>query len=140
MTTRAGHVDSQQASRLNWFKNTAYPAAPTNTYLALYAGSMPKSDGTGGNEISPASRPAITFGAVATDANGRHYMSNNAVNSITLTNTSQAEVIGFGIMSATSGGTPYYSDRFPAPFPVAAGATISIPAGAIRVFAEPATI
>lgn len=139
-TARAGHNDAQQAARLNWFGGSAYPAAPLNTYLGLYAGKMPVSDGTGGTEVSPATRPAITFGAVAVDANGRHYMANNAVNGITLTNASAAEVIGFGIFSANSGGTPIYYDRLPGAFQVAAGGTVSIPAGAIRIFAEPPTI
>lgn len=140
ITQRAGHNDTQQAARLNWFGGTAYPAAPVTLYLALYAGKMPKSDGTGGTEVSPATRPAITFGSVAQDANGRHYFANNAVNNITLTNTSPAEVIGFGLCSVSSAGTPLYYDRLASPFQVATGATISIPAGAIRVFAEPPTI
>lgn len=139
-STRTGHNDAQQAARLNWFGGSAYPAAPINTYLGLYAGKMPLSDGTGGTEVSPATRPAITFGAVAQDANGRHYMSNNAVSNIVLTNASAAEIIGFGIFSANSGGTPIYYDRLPAPFEAQAGATVNIPAGAIRLFAEPPTI
>ena len=139
-TARAGHNDAQQAARLNWFTGSAYAAAPTTIYLGLYAGKMPLSDGSGGTEVSPATRPAITFGAVTQDANGRHYMANNAVSNIVLTNTSAAEIIGFSIFSANSGGTPLYYDRLPGAFQVAAGATVSIPAGAIRVYAEPPTI
>lgn len=139
-TARAGHNDAQQVARLNWFTGSAYGAAPTTIYLGLYAGKMPLSDGSGGTEVSPATRPAITFGSVTTDANGRHYMANNAVSNIVLTNTSAAEIIGFGIFSANSGGTPLYYDRLPGAFQAAAGATVSIPAGAIRVYAEPPTI
>lgn len=139
-TSRSGHPDTIQVSRLNHLKGTTYPAAPGATYLALYAGSLPLSDGSGGNEISPATRPAITFGSISTDGNGRHYMTNNAVNNITLTNTSAAEIVGFGICSANSGGTPLYFDRLPGGFQVAAGATITIPAGMIKIFAEPPTI
>ena len=128
-TQRAGWVDAQQSARL------------TGTYyLALYGGVRPASDGTGGNEIGPATRPAITFGAVAQDANGRHYQDNIAVSGIVLTNTGSAQIVGFGICTAATGATVVYSDRFPRPFQVTAGQTITIPAGAIRMFAEPPTI
>lgn len=128
-TLRAGWVDAQQSSRLSgtW-------------YLALFGGQLPKSDGTGGTEIGPATRPAITFGSVSQDANGRHYQDNVAVSGIVLTNTSAAQVVGFGICTAATGATVVYIDRFPRPFQVGAGMTITIPAGAIRMFAEPATI
>lgn len=139
VTMRTGHNDAQQASRLNWFGATTYPAAPAATYLGIFT-KLPLSDGSGAVEISPATRPAITFAAVAQDFNGRHYMSNVAVTGIVLTNTSAAQVLGFGIFSANSGGTPIYSDKLPSSFQVAAGATISIIAGAIRLYAEPPTI
>ena len=128
-TQRAGWVDAQQSSRLSgtW-------------YLALYGGSKPASDGTGGNEIGPATRPAITFGSVAQDANGRHYQDNNAVSGIVLTNTSPAHITAFGICTAATGATVAYTDRFPRPFQVGAGMVITIPAGAIRMYAEPPTI
>lgn len=129
MTQRAGWVDAQQSARLSG-----------TFYLALYAGQVPLSNGTGGNEVGPATRPSITFGSVAQDANGRHYQANNAVNNIVLTNTSPAWISGFGICSAATGATVLYIDRLPTPYQVAKGATISIPAGAIRMYAEPATI
>jgi hypothetical protein len=131
-TLRAGWVDSQQSTRLS----------VGTVYLAIYAGSLPVSDGTGGTEISPATRPAITFGSVAQDFNGRHYQPNVAVNNIVLTNTSPCTVLGFGICTAAVKGdaTVIYLDHLPQPFQVAKGATISIPAGAIRMYAEPATI
>ena len=129
-TKRTGWTDSQQSSRLTL----------GSVFLALYAGSMPVSDGTGGNEVSPASRPAITFGAVAQDGNGRHYQDNNAVSGITLTNTTAAHLVGFGICTAATGATVIYLDRLKSSFQVSAGQTITIPAGAIRVYAEPPTI
>lgn len=136
-TKRAGFVDSFHNSRLTHITGTVYPANPAGTFLALYAGSMPVSDGTGGTEVT-GTRPAITLGAPQTDFNGRAYITHAAaVSSITLTNTSPAEVVGFGIFAANSGGTPIYVDRMPAPFQVAAGATISIPAGAVKLYAEP---
>ena len=130
MTQRAGWVDAQQSTRLS----------VGTVYLAIYAGQVPLSSGSGGNEVSPASRPAITFGSVVQDANGRHYQPNNAVNNIVLTNSAPAWISGFGICTAATGATVIYIDRLPTPFQVAKLATISIPAGAIRMYAEPATI
>lgn len=128
-TQRAGWVDAQQSSRLTgtWF-------------LALYGGQLPKSDGTGGVEIGPATRPSITFSAVAQDGNGRHYQDNIAVTGIVLTNASASHIVGFGICTAATGATVVYSDRFPRPFQVGAGMALTIPAGSIRMFAEPPTI
>lgn len=139
--TRRGFIDSYHDSRLTHLKNTAYPTALTSTFLGLFAGNIPLSDGSGGTEVSPATRPGITFGSLTTDPSGRKYMTNSsAITGIVLTNTSPAEIIGFGIFSANSGGTPVYVDVLPAPFQVSAGQTISIPAGGIRVYAEPPTL
>ena len=129
-TGRLGWTDANQVSRL------------TGTwYLAIHAGATPVSDGTGGNEVGPATRPAITFGAVVQDpATQRHYQSNNAVNNIVLTNTAPCWISGFAICSAATGATVQYTGIFPTPYQVAKLATINIPAGAIRMYAEPATI
>lgn len=138
---RRGFVDSYHDARINHLKNTSYPAALVSAFLGLYAGSIPLSDGSGGTEVSPATRPTITFGSTQTDPSGRKYISNSAaITGIVLTNASPAEIIGFGIFSANSGGTPIYMDVLPAPFQVSAGQTISIPAGAIKVYAEPPTL
>lgn len=128
-TNRAGWVDSQQSARLSG-----------TFFLAIYGGQLPLSDGSGGVEVSPASRPAITFGAVTQDANGRHYQANNAVNGIVLTNNNPTWINGFGICSAATGATVVYLDKLPTPFQVMKLATINIPAGAIRMYAEPPTI
>lgn len=139
-TARRGYIDSYHGSRLTHLTGTTYPAAPTTLYLGIYAGKIPASDGTGGTEVSPATRPAITLGATQTDYNGRQYITNSALSGIVLTNTAAAEIIGFGLFGASSGGTPIYVDLLPAAFQVQAGATISIPAGAIKIYAEPPTI
>src|SRR5579859_774145 len=137
---RTGFNDTYHQSRINHLAGTSYPAAPTNLYLGLYMGAMPNSAGTGGTEVSPATRPGITLAAPTTDSNNRYYVTHSAaVSSITLTNTAAGEIVGFGLFSATSGGTPIYFDRLP-PFQVTAGQTISIPAGTVKVYAEPPTI
>lgn len=129
MTQRAGWVDAQQSARL------------TGTYfLAVYGGQLPKSDGTGGAEVGPATRPSITFGAAQQDGNGRHFAYNNAVNGIVLTNTSPCWINGFGLCSAATGATVVYIDKLPTPYQVMKLATISIPANAIKFYAEPPTI
>jgi len=139
-TGRTGHLDAQQTARLNYLKGTAYATAPSTVYLGIFASSMPLSDASGGNEISPATRPAITFGSVTQDANGRHFMTNSsAVNNVVLTNTSATEIVGFGVFTANSAGTLLYMDRI-YPYQVAAGATVSFPVGSIKVYAEPPTI
>ena len=126
-TRRVGWLDAQQSSRLSgtW-------------YLALYAGVLPLSDGSGGMEIGPATRPAIPFNAPVQDGNGRHYQ-DNTIMTVTLTNTSAAHIVGFGCCSAATGATVQYSGWWHYG-QVSPGQTITIPAGAIRMYAEPATI
>jgi hypothetical protein len=139
--TRRGFIDSYHSSRLTHLTGTSYPASPTTIYLGVYAGKLPLSDGSSGSEISPATRSTLTLGSTQTDANGRQYITNaSAITGIVLTNTSPATVVGYGIFTANSGGTPIYVDILPDPFQVSVGQTISIPAGAIRVYAEPPTL
>lgn len=136
---RTGFVDAYHNSRLTHITGTSYPANPVGTFLALFMGKMPLSDGTGGTEVT-GTRPAITLGAPQTDFNNRAYITHAAgVNNITLTNTSAGEVVGFGIFAANSGGTPIYTGALP-PFQAQAGATVSIPAGTVKLYAEPPTI
>lgn len=138
-TSRTGFVDTYHDARLTHITGTSYPANPAGTFLALYMGKMPDSSGSGGTEVT-GTRPAITLGAPASDFNNRRYVTHaSAVSSITLTNTSAGEIVGFGIYAANSGGTPIYTGPL-APMQVAAGATITIPAGTVKMFAEPPTI
>lgn len=136
-TKRSGFIDSFHNSRLTHLTGTSYPANPAGTYLALYIGALPLSDGTGGTEAT-GTRPAITLGSPATDGNGRYYITHAASVSATLTNSGAGEIVGFGLFAAATGGTPIYVDRLP-PFQVQANAAVTIPAGAVRIFAEPAT-
>ena len=138
-TKRRGFIDSYHDSRLNHLvASTAYPSALTTAYLALYGGALPASDGSGGSEVT-GTRPSITFGSLQSDASGRRYVSNSAAITTTLTNTSTSEVIGFGVCAASTGGTPIYVDALP-PFNATAGASVTLPIGAIRIYAEPPTV
>lgn len=49
--TVAGVSQYLANAALNWYKGTAYPAAPTNVYVALYT-TMPTAADTGGTEVS----------------------------------------------------------------------------------------
>jgi hypothetical protein len=70
------------------------------------------------------------------DANSRYYISNTGTISVTLATTSAAQIVGFGIQAAATSGTPLYVDRLPDAFQAQAGATLTLPIGAIRVYAE----
>lgn len=137
-TARTGFVDSYHNSRLTHLTGTSYPANPAGNFLALYIGKIPDSSGSGGTEAT-GTRPAITLGSPATDASNRYYITHSsAVSNITLTNSAAGEIVGFGIYAASTGGSPIYIGQL-APFQVAAGATVTIPAGAVKVYAEPPT-
>ena len=134
-TTRNGFVDAYHSSRLSHLAGTTYPSAPSNTYIGIYS-ALPLSDGTGGTEISPATRPGITLGSVVTDATGRQYVTHAAaINNIALTNTSACEIVGYGLHSASSGSTlifvlPCY------PHQVQPGASISLTAGTLKFYSD----
>jgi hypothetical protein len=137
-TTRTGFPDSLHDSRLTHITGTSYPANPAGTFLGLYMGKMPDSSGTGGAEAT-GTRPAITLGAPQSDFNNRRYITHAAAVSATLTNTSPGEIVGFGIYAAATGGTPIYTGPL-GPFQAQVAATVTIPAGAVRMYAEPPTI
>lgn len=130
---RVGFTDSYEQSRLNIFNGTNHPAAPGASYLAIYIGSLPSSAGTGGTEAT-GTRPAITFGSPASDSNSKFYIANTASITTTLTNTSAAVVVGFGVWSAATGGTLLYIDRFMQPFSVSAGQSVTLPINAVKVY------
>ena len=131
---RSGFIDSLHAARLNFVTGVTHPTAPTGTYLALYAGAMPNSSGANGVEAT-GTRPAVTFGSAQQDSNGRYYIANTSAINITLTNTSAEQIVGFGIQGAATGGTPNYIGSL-YPFQVQANATVTLPIGAVRVYAE----
>src|SRR5579872_1030267 len=134
-TLRTGHLDTLHQSRINWFTGTAYPAVPAGFFLALFT-KLPLSDGTAGVEVT-GTRVAITFAAATQDANGRWYIANSApVVCNALNTTAPAWVLGYGIASAATAGSVNYFDVLPAPFQAAAAQVLTIPTGAIRIYAE----
>jgi hypothetical protein len=123
-------------AQLNWVTGTTHLAAPAGVFLGLYIGSMPTDAGTGGTEAT-GTRPAITLGSPATDgANGRRYITHAAaVSAIQLTNTNAGQIVGWGIFAAATGGTPNVVGSMPSAFQVAKNGLVTIPAGAIKVYA-----
>lgn len=117
-------------SQLNHVAGTSYPAAPTTVYLALFY-SLPNAAGSGGSEAT-GTRSAITFGSAAADSGGWQTISNNA--SVTQTIASAGWIVGFGIYTASTGGTLIYHHTLPGGFEVKAGQSVVIPVGAITLF------
>lgn len=137
MANCAGFVDSYQTSRLAWLTGTTYPTVPAGNFLALYIGALPASDGTGGTEAT-GTRPAITLGSPTT-TNGKTSITHaSAVSNVACTNSSAGTIVAFGIFAAATGGTPIYVGPL-YPFDVKASATVSIPAGTVKIYSEPAT-
>lgn len=69
--------DTLKLSALNWLKGTAFPAAPTSVYVALFNGD-PNASGTEvTTTIRTAGRVSVTFGTAAV-AGGVASMSNSA--------------------------------------------------------------
>lgn len=131
-TKQRGYSDSYHQSRINHLAGTGYPATITTPYVGLYLGSIPLSDGSGNTDNA---RVAVTWAAAAQDPNtGRWYTQPSAA--LTFTPTASGEVVGFGVYSASSGGNPVYADQVPAPFAVAAGKAVTLPASTFRVFSE----
>ena len=133
MATKArGFVDAYHQSRLNHVTGTAYPTALTGTWIGLYLGSLPVSDGTGTTDTV---RAAVTLDNQAQDPNtNRWYIQPTAA--VTLTPTASGEAVGWGVYGASTGGTPVYFDTLPNPIPVKGGVAITLPATTFRVWAE----
>ena len=136
-TKSRGYVDSYHQSRINHIAGTGYPAAILTPFIGLYLGSLPVSDGTGNTDLV---RVAVTWTAQAQDPNtNRWYIQPTAALTFAIPAGTKAEVVGWGVYAASSGGTPVYFDEVPAPFPVnggTAGVNVTLPASAFKVWSE----
>lgn len=124
---------------LNWYKGTAYPAAPANVYVALYTLAPTARDGTGGTEVSGGAyaRQAIAsaaWGTVSTNGSGLTAIEQLAQsNAITFPQATAnwGTVVGIGILdAATLGNFLEYGDLTTSQT-VNNGNTFQIPAGDI---------
>lgn len=122
-------------SRLNHIVGVSYPATPAGTFLGLFAGVQPTAAGavTAVTELT-GTRPAITLGTPTQDSNGRWYITHAAA--VTTTLATGGAVTGWGIFAANTGGTPLYFERLPGEFTAAAGASVTIPAGVLKIYSD----
>lgn len=99
---------------LAWLKGTAYPAAPANTYIALFTATPTGRDGTGGVEVSTSgtgyARQAVAstaWSAVASAGSGlstvEQITSSNAI-TFPVATANWGTIVGIGLYDASSGG------------------------------------
>ena len=126
---------------LNWFKGTAYPSAPANTYVALFTAAPTARDGTGGTEVSGGAyaRQAIAstgWAAVATSGSGLtaiEQISQSAAINFPTATANWGTVVGVGMYdAATAGNFLEYGDLSAAQV-VNSGNTFQIPASNLVV-------
>lgn len=101
-------------AQLNWFKGTAFPAAPSNVYVALFTTAPTSRAGTGGTEVSTSgtayARQAIAssgWGAVSTSGSGVTSIEQilQSANVTFPTATSNwGTIVGAGLYDASTGG------------------------------------
>lgn len=122
-------------SRLNHLTGTGYPATPVGNYIGLFAGVQPTAAGavTAVTELT-GTRPAITLGSPTQDVNGRWYVTHAAA--VTTTLSAGGSVTGWGLFAANTGGTPLYFERLPQEFTAATGASVTIPAGMLKIYSD----
>lgn len=128
-------------AQLSWFKGTAFPAAPANTYVALFTLAPTARDGTGGTEVSGGAyaRQAIAstaWNAIATNGAGltaiEQIAQTNQINFPTAT-AAWGTIVGMGLYdAATLGNFLEYGD-LTASQVVNNGNTFQVPAANIIV-------
>lgn len=127
-----------QAARQNWYKGAAYPAAPTNVYLALFT-AMPTQAGTGGTEVTGTgyARQAISaaagWGAISGGTTGPWSIANASTVNFGNAGSAWGTVLGFGIYDASTAGNLLYVANFGSSVIISNGAPVSFAAGAITV-------
>lgn len=123
-----------QAARLSWFKGTAHPASPADTYVALYT-TMPTQAGTGGVEVSGTgyARVAIAqagWGAIT--GTGPWQIATNAATNFGNAGSAWGTVLGFGIYDALAGNL-LYIDTFATPVVISNGQPVAFASGVITI-------
>jgi hypothetical protein len=121
---------------LNWFKGSAFPAAPANVYLALYTTAPTARDGTGGVEVTGGSyaRQAIAsggWGALSSSGSGLSLLRQIAQSGVINFPTATADwgtIVGMALLdAATLGNLLEYGD-LTASQSVLNGNTFQVPA------------
>lgn len=131
---KTGFSDAMHQSRVNHLAGTAYPAPITTPFIGLYLGKAPQSDGSGAFDFV---RVAVTWTTQMQDPNTqRWFVQPTAPLAFTIPVGVTGEVVGWGVYSAGSGGTPFYVDAVPSPFPVTPGQVVTLPPSALRAWSE----
>lgn len=128
-------------AQLNWFKGTAFPAAPANVYVALYTTEPTARDFTGAVEVTGGSyaRQAIAssgWGAVSTSGSGltaiEQILQSAAVTFPTAT-ANWGTILGASLMDAVTVGNALEYGSLSASQVVNNGNTFQIPASNVIV-------
>jgi hypothetical protein len=139
---RSGFSDSLTNSRLAWLTGTAFPASPSNLYIALFSG-LPLSDGSGGAEVVRVG--PITYGApqsIAGCPEGPSCRFVQPTAPVNFTPPGQASpgahlsFEGSGIFGVAGGGVPLYIGNWAGSLLI--GVPTSLPASTFQIFAEQA--
>lgn len=121
---------NMQTSLAAWFRGTAFPAAPTTLYVALFS-VVPTGD-SGGTEMSGGgyARKSIT---VVTDliADGTGRTKNATALSFAVASGTIGDVVGAALMSALTGGTRHALGSLDPSRVINTGDTLTIPVGAL---------
>ncbi len=110
-----GQSDYLNSAILNWLKGTTYPAAPANTYVALFTTAPTSDAGTGGTEVSGGAyaRVAIAssgWSAISGGATVAEQISNSGVVTFATPSANWGTVVAIGLYDAlTSGNLLYFA-------------------------------
>lgn len=124
-----------QNAALNWLKGTTYPAAPANTYVALFT-TQPTNAGTGGTEVSggsyarvaiPSSGWSALSGATPTST------SNSAAVNFAASTANWGTVVAFGLYDAVTAGNLLYVAALTTSQTINSGSTASFAAGQLSI-------
>lgn len=128
-------------AQLNWFKGTGFPAAPANTYVALFTAAPTSRAGTGGTEATGGAyaRQAIAssgWSAVSTSGSGltsiEQITQTGAINFPTAT-ANWGTIVGVGLYDASTLGNLLEYGDLTTSQTVNSGNTFQIPANDIVV-------
>lgn len=115
-----------------WLRNTA-PTLPATLHMGLYT-VLPDDDGAGGTEVSAGgyARQTIAFAA----ASGGAASNSGTITFSAATPASWGTVVGFGLFTASTGGTPILTGTINPTLGVSVGAAVVFAPGTVTVTAD----
>ena len=129
----------------NWFKGSAFPAAPANVYVSLHSADP---GATGANELASGTSPGYARVAVATasgwsaiaDSDGGRLIENDANITFPMPTGNGATATHWGIWDAASGGNFLIGGSLDASFTWTSGEQRYIPAAVLDLIFGPTTV